>query len=507
LPIVSTQDLNDKNFDSVVLVGSNVEDSLVDLDELKKFKENNKNFEKEVTLAILSNGNNKRLIYSPTGPLNRDYDDVRNIADAARKGLARAISAGSKKPLLINCIPDAYKYSSTVSILAALEASYIPLEVREHKKNEDLLKIETLGFFHKNKSEADKILEIANAVELGRIIAKDIGGSDPERMSASNVLKYMNETFGSDSNIKMEVVDDVKVFEESYPSFAAVNRAADAIPRHRGKIIKLEYSSDEPIDQTLFLVGKGITYDTGGADIKTGGHMIGMHRDKCGAAFVAGFFKTLSLLKPKGLKVYGTLCLTRNNCGEESYVADEIITARSKQRIRIGNTDAEGRMAIVDSLCEAKEMAVNEKNPQLFTFATLTGHVVLCYGESYTGIMSNGPAKKECIDSSIQECGDLIGDTHEISNIRREDYKNYTAKTEYEDVLQIAPASAARARGHQGPAAFLILGSGLDKHGIDSETKLPYTHVDIAGSAGKFPGLPSAAPLPSFFMKYILPRI
>lgn len=139
---------------------------------------------------------------------------------------------------------------------------------------------------------------MANAVELGRIVAKDIGGSDPERMSASNVLKYMNETFGSCSNIKMEVIDDVKVFEESYPSFAAVNRAADgiespykliwidlliinnylAVQRHRGKIIKLEYSSDEPIDQTLFLVGKGITYDTGGADIKTGGHMIGMHR-------------------------------------------------------------------------------------------------------------------------------------------------------------------------------------------------------------------------------------
>jgi leucyl aminopeptidase len=87
--------------------------------------------------------------------------------------------------------------------------------------------------------------------------------------------------------------------------------------------------------------------------------MIGMHRDKCGAAFVAGFFKTLSILKPKGLKVYGTLCFARNSIGEgitrickrmfldssfkfylilECYVSDEIITARSKKRIRIGNT-------------------------------------------------------------------------------------------------------------------------------------------------------------------------
>lgn len=65
-------------------------------------------------------------------------------------------------------------------------------------------------------------------------------------------------------------------------------------------------------------------------------------------------------------------------------MADEIITARSKQRIRVGNTDAEGRMAIVDSLCEAKEAALNATNPELFTIATLTGHVVLSYGDQYS---------------------------------------------------------------------------------------------------------------------------
>ncbi len=158
--------------------------------------------------------------------------------------------------------------------------------------------------------------------------------------------------------------------------------------RHQGRIIKLLYdpSKFSPIDTTVFLVGKGITYDTGGADIKYGGHMAGMHRDKCGAAFVAGFFKTLSLLKPKGLKVYGTLCLARNSVGEESYVADEIITARSNMRVRIGNTDAEGRMVMADLLCEAKEQALNETNPFLFTIATLTGHVIRAYGDKYTVI-------------------------------------------------------------------------------------------------------------------------
>jgi leucyl aminopeptidase len=111
-------------------------------------------------------------------------------------------------------------------------------------------------------------------------------------------------------------------------------------------------------------------------------------------------------LKPKGLKAIGYLCLTRNSIGEgnnykfnyivlvyrmiylflilECYVTDEIITARSKKRIRIGNTDAEGRMAICDVLNEAKDLALNEKNPQLFTIATLTGHCVLSYGNNYS---------------------------------------------------------------------------------------------------------------------------
>lgn len=78
-------------------------------------------------------------------------------------------------------------------------------------------------------------------------------------------------------------------------------------------------------------------------------------------------------------------------------------------------------------------------------------------------VMSNGPAKESEIDASLQKCGDLIADPFEISNIRREDYKAYKGKNEYEDMLQVGSPTPARSRGHQGPAAFLIMGSGLDK--------------------------------------------
>jgi leucyl aminopeptidase len=255
------------------------------------------------------------------------------------------------------------------------------------------------------------------------------------------------------------------------------------------------------------LVGKGITYDTGGADIKHGGAMAGMHRDKCGAAFVAGFFQMLSVYRPKGLKVVGAMSVVRNSIGSESYVSDELLTSRAGVRIRIGNTDAEGRMVMCDVLCQMKEKAANEVNPLLFTIATLTGHVIRAFGDHYTGVMDNGPARKVGISQKLQDAGDMSGDPFEISTIRREDYNFHRGKSEYEDVLQSGgKPSTMTERGHQSPAAFLILGSGLDKHGNDSQHPLPYTHVDIAGSSGPYPGIPTGSPIVAMAHAFVLSR-
>lgn len=107
----------------------------------------------------------------------------------------------------------------------------------------------------------------------------------------------------------------------------------------------------------MFLVGKGVTYDTGGADLKVGGIMVSMSRDKCGAAAVAGFLKVVDLLKPSRLRVVGALCLARNSIGSDCYVSDEVIRARSGQAVRISNTDAEGRMVMADVLCRVRYQA------------------------------------------------------------------------------------------------------------------------------------------------------
>ena len=168
-----------------------------------------------------------------------------------------------------------------------------------------------------------------------------------------------------------------------FKSLAAVNRCASVVPRHDGRIIWLTYEPTGKIEKTIMMVGKGITYDTGGADIKTDMKMAGMSRDKCGAADIAGFMKVASILKPKNVKIVCAMAMVRNSVGSDAYVADEIFTSRAGVRLRVVNTDAEGRMAMADVLAHMKEKALNEINPHLMTVATLTGHARMALG-NYT---------------------------------------------------------------------------------------------------------------------------
>ncbi|KAF8794558.1 DnaJ subfamily A member 1 like protein [Argiope bruennichi] len=285
--------------------------------------------------------NIKKLVYSPTGPLDRHYDDVRRFADAAEKGIKRILKAGGKRPILAilyqNPNDAAYeKYQQFdiafcwESMLEAVMWHLVPLEIREDVPDK-AAKIEALGYTSMGSLQSP----VLSGIELGRIMCRDIGGSDPERMAAPNVATYVKELFVN-TCIKIDIIHDQSVIEKEYPLLAAVNRAAKGVERHNARVIFLTYDPEGPIEKTVVLVGKGVTYDTGGADIKAGGVMAGMHRDKCGAAAVAGFLRTVAALKPKGVRVLGAMSMVRNSVGSNCYVSDEIITSRAGVRVRVG---------------------------------------------------------------------------------------------------------------------------------------------------------------------------
>uniref|UniRef100_A0A4W4GM17 Cytosol aminopeptidase domain-containing protein n=1 Tax=Electrophorus electricus TaxID=8005 RepID=A0A4W4GM17_ELEEL len=509
-PVRWSTDYKNKDYDGILLVGHSIDDLPDELEGLKSplqdYSTVDRGLGEEVVVVKVPGFPGDRLVFAPTGPVNRDYDDVRLFSEAAAKGVKRVMKAGMQRPLLV-CPPHCdYEKSTLAAVLGALQALYMPLELREVKLSlhSSPHKVAVLGVWVKEQAEGEDIIALATALESGRVVYRDIGGSDPERMAAPRVAEYVTELF-CNTCVQVTIVSDLSTLEKEYPCLAAVNRCASAVPRHQARVIHLEYSGEGPIQETLMVIGKGVTYDTGGADIKAGGFMAGMHRDKCGSAAVAGFFQILAKLKPKHLKVVGAMAMVRNSVGSDCYVADELVVSRAGRRIRVGNTDAEGRMAMVDLLCEMKEKAVYEVSPHLVTIATLTGHAIRAMGPHYSIILDNGAANLVGNALQWQKAGEVLGDMFEVSTLRREDYDFHKGKSEYEELLQSNNLpSSATPRGHQSPAAFLIMASGLDKHGLDSAQPLSYSHIDIAGSSGPFPGVPTGAPLLAMATKYIL---
>lgn len=441
---------------------------------------------KSATLLFAPGLAGGRLIISPVADSGNEYSDVRIFAKAAREGIAIAKAAGATKPLLVvpSVTDKRFANAEQVAALACGQELWQPLEAREAKSLPPSLT--AIGLL--NTATHSLLL---NAAESGRVLARDLCGTEPERMSAIGFAQYCVDAF-ADSGLAVSVIDQAEQLKAQYPLLSAVGRSSFDVARHHPRVVKLEYIGEGTITKTLFFAGKGVVYDTGGADIKVAGSMAGMSRDKGGAAAVAGLMKALSILKPKGIKVVAELGLVRNSIGSDAFVTDEIIASHAGVRVRIGNTDAEGRLVLADLLSHLRLQAQTAVNPQLFSVATLTGHVVRAYG-GYPALVENSAAKKQGVAATLAEVGQLWGEPFEVSQLRPEDFDKVADKNGAADVVSSNNGpSSITARGHQYPAAFLIKASGL------AETELAFTHIDIAGSAVEgdpLYGKPTASPL------------
>ncbi|KAL7064043.1 hypothetical protein AAHC03_04342 [Spirometra sp. Aus1] len=519
------QDLMSSAYDVVVLINDNITglgSTLSDIEnELKQYKFLNSKLGSKTEVVPFLKHPSKRLIFSPTGALNQDTTDSRYLYNAARKAIELVIKQGLRKPLLVlgpfasaprngSEIEHTWlrtPHSTLIALLGALQAYYVPLTTRQLRKN-SFPKYDLLGFLN----GTEKIVNIAAKIETARYVTRDICGTDEERMTAIAAYNYIKDAF-KNSNVKVGHVD---INPDIYRMIASVNRAVNNT-KYDARYVTLEYSSSNAtaVEKELYFVGKGITFDTGGASIKTGGNMLFMHNDKCGAASVAGFFKALDLLQPKKLNAHGKMAFVRNGLGADMYLVDEIIKSKAGIRSRIGSTDAEGRNVMVDLITDCiediKNLTTDEarKKAHILTVATLTGHVGLAFGK-LTAVMDNGPARKSGESFKLRDGGALIADITEISSLRREDYEVCYPVSEYEDLQQRnTHANTIKYRGHQYPAAWMIMASGLSKYSNTAEEKdqIKYTHVDVASSVGVHNSEATGNPTTMFLSTYVLPEI
>lgn len=447
----------------------------------------------------------QKLIIAPTGPLNRDFDDVRCFADVAKQAAQLAKSAGARQPVLWVQAPsaDSYAKATEVVYLAMAQALWQPLEGREALGEDKVEPISRIGLI----GVSAQVAHYLHAVEAGRRLARDLCGTEPERMAPRRFADYCMHAF-KESAVSVQVETDIDKLLAEYPLLMAVARSSLQVDRHKPAVIRLEYQGEGEITETLLFAGKGLVYDTGGADLKINGGMAGMSRDKGGAAAVAGFMLTLALLKPKGIRVIAEIGAVRNSIGSDAFVPDEIIKSHAGVRVRIGNTDAEGRLVLADLMSHLREDAAQAVNPTLFSVATLTGHAARAVGP-YTALVENGAALCRNLSAKLAAVGDIWGDPSEVSRSRREDFSFIKPRTCADDVLSCNNApSSVTARGHQFPMAFLVVASGLDQASAQAAKPLPYVHIDIAGSGvdgGDWQhGKPSASPVVALAAHYLL---
>lgn len=425
-------------------------------------------------------------VYGSGQAVTADIEDVRLVAEATAAAIARAVEAGSSRPLLLALPPhgNSQRFAHTLEVagIAALGSQWVALEAREANKSPRVA--ETIGVVGLEDDRARYI----EAIEAGKSLARDIAGTEPERMAPLRAAALCEEAFAG-TGVEVTVERDVS----AYPLLHAVARASNVVERHRPCVVRLVYSPPGKIERTLILAGKGVTYDTGGADLKTDGHMAGMSRDKGGAAAVAGLLRTVAALGLPGVRVIGLLGMVRNSIGEDAFVSDEIIRSRAGVRVRIGNTDAEGRLVLADLLAEGKELAEGAPNPTLMSIATLTGHVYRAHGP-YVGLINNAASQARGDTELLDQLAEQWSEPLERSRPRREDYQIVAARGPTEDVVSANRlASVNTPRGHQLPFAFLDIAAGL------RGGSLPFIHLDIAGAAVDPPdwqfGRPTGTPI------------
>jgi leucyl aminopeptidase len=298
-------------------------------------------------------------------------------------------------------------------------------------------------------------LQRGEAIAEGVTLAKDLGNL-PGNICTPAYLAEQAQELGKRHGIKVEVLDRKEIEKLGMNSFLAVAQGSTQPP----KLIVLEYQGGKRDTPPVALVGKGVTFDTGGISIKPAAEMDEMKFDMCGAASVLGTLKAIALMRLP-LNVVGVIPATENMPDGNAIKPGDIVTTMSGQTVEILNTDAEGRLI----LCDALTYVEKYKPAAVVDIATLTGAMVIALGHVATGVFSNSdPLAREILQAS-ENAWDRAWHMP-----LWDDYQD-GLKSNFADF----PNIGSRAGGSITAACFL---SRFTK-------AYPWAHLDIAGTAWK----------------------
>jgi leucyl aminopeptidase len=435
---------------------------------------------REVAAELVENGAKKSRHMMVVG-IGRAEKVTAEIIRQAAAALAKAARRRRVKNVAV-VVPDVEKISTEAAAEAIVNGFLLAsFKYEEHKgtaskKTEDEESAEpvkvTLVANGKEKKAIDAAINRGRVVADGQNFARTIASRPGNEINPPALAKVAQELAREVGLRAPRIMDEKELKRLGMGGILAVGSGSTLTPP---RMIVLEYrpksgsNSRGKNSRPVLVVGKAITFDTGGISIKPAEKMGRMVFDKCGAMAVLGLMYAVAKLKPP-IGVVGILSSAENHISESAYRPGDIIRMYNGVTVEVTNTDAEGRLVLGDALSWGIE---TYKPSAVLDLATLTGGVVVALGKTMAGVMGNSNA----LYAELQAAADRAGE--KIWRLPIGDDQRDLMKSDFADIVNSGPREAHPLQG----GAFL-------SYFVPQDNSVPWMHLDIAGVADTEKELP-----------------
>lgn len=329
---------------------------------------------------------------------------------------------------------------------------------RKYVSKDTTVSLDEISFFTDSPKfikEINESLKNSRMICDAVLLARDLGNEPSNNLTPAKFADFVKKS-SSKTNYTVTIFDEKKIKQLEMGGIVGVSQGSSNFPR----FLILQYFGRPKSEKPVVLVGKGVTFDSGGISLKPSAGMESMKMDMCGAAAVVGTFEAVSRLRLK-LNLIGLIPAVENMPSGTAMRPGDIIKSYSGTTIEVDNTDAEGRLILADAL----DYAANYKPKAVLDIATLTGAAVVCFGHICAGIMgTDGDLAKK-----IFEAGEKTNERVWELPLYPEYEK--LMKSEFADIKNIGPPRQAGT----------ILGGIFLKKFVGE--KYSWLHIDVAGTA------------------------
>ncbi len=339
------------------------------------------------------------------------------------------------------------------AIEAALIGTYTWQKYKTPDKNDKTVTKKHIFLAAAPKREFAEAATICEGVNLTRDLIND----NADTITSTYFEKMVHSLIKGKKNISLEVLNKKEMEKYGLGLHLAVNQGSNKEP----KLIIVRYKGAAKDSDYTAVIGKGMTYDTGGLNLKPTGHIETMRQDKSGAAAVVGTLKNTIALHLKKNVIF-TCVMAENAIDALSYKPGDVIRGYSGKTVEIGNTDAEGRLVLADAF---SYIIKNYKPARLIDIATLTGACVVALGHDYTGLVASDDKLAQKLSQAAEATDDRVWRLPIYPELKE------AVKSQIADIKNVGFPKGAG--GTITAAEFL--------HQFTERT--PWAHLDIAGTA------------------------